>query len=770
MSRVPPHNLQAEESMLGAMLLSREAVAACLDVGLEAADFYKPAHGHIYDAVAESYGRGERTDPVTVAEVLRRAGALDLIGGDRTLVTLQAGTPTIGNAAKYARIVGEHAMLRRLIRTCGDITEMAYCLPGDVGAALDEAKERIQAVDLPDHVKSELVDSVTFVAGDDSYDWLVPWLIERGERMLVVAGESGGKALDVETPILTLNGWSKMGDLLPGDYVFAPDGKPTEVLWCSKVQVDRPCYVVRFDDGSEIVADEDHQWETINYHDRQHGRWVPSVHTTGEISRTLKARDGFVTNHIIGCASPPQFPADPSLPVDPYTLGAWLGDGTSRSGEIHSADIEIIERIRAAGWNVVDRPNEPYRWWIGKTETPALRKDSRAMSLSGRLRSLGLIQNKHIPERYFLASVEQRLDLLRGIMDTDGYVDARSQVELTLCNRRLAADAHRLILSMGIKATIRESDATFQGRVVSRRWRILFQTSLPVFSLPRKLARLTPMRTHKPRCRYIMAVEPVESRPVRCIGVDHPSSMFLAGRQLIPTHNSMLLRMLAVCCAWGIHPWNNQSITQRRVVLIDLENPVNLIRRKMRPMVAQARTQRPAANPSMLSVLCRPGGINVAKPADSRWLAGQLAQAKPDLVVCGPLYKMFDADDKWESGARAVTSVLDDLRTRMGFSLILETHAPQEYGGKRNLRPIGSSIWLRWPEFVMSFAPLDAHPHVVRITTLKGRDERHWPTFMERGGLWPWTPCRDPEGPKGRPDPEPPRENTGPNFSQEEAF
>src|SRR5437764_10987117 len=91
--RVPPHNLQAEESLLGAMLLSRDAIVAAVEVQLSADDFYKPAHGHVYDAITSLYAAGEPADPVTVAESLRRAGVLDTIGGPATLIGPQAGTP-----------------------------------------------------------------------------------------------------------------------------------------------------------------------------------------------------------------------------------------------------------------------------------------------------------------------------------------------------------------------------------------------------------------------------------------------------------------------------------------------------------------------------------------------------------------------------------------------------------------------------------------------------------------------------------------------------
>jgi replicative DNA helicase len=137
--RVPPHSIQAEESLLGAMLLSRDAIAAAVEV-VSADDFYKPAHGHVYDAITALFGQGEPVDPVTVADQLRRAGLLDAVGGPAALVTLQAGTPAVGSASRYGRIVEEHAMLRRLIGVAGEIAEIGYEPPDDVAMAVDRAE------------------------------------------------------------------------------------------------------------------------------------------------------------------------------------------------------------------------------------------------------------------------------------------------------------------------------------------------------------------------------------------------------------------------------------------------------------------------------------------------------------------------------------------------------------------------------------------------------------------------------------------------------
>jgi replicative DNA helicase len=138
--RVPPHNLEAEESLLGAMLLSRDAITAAVEAGVEASDFYKPAHTHLFDAVMSLYGQGEPVDPVTVAEELRRADLLDSLGGRQTLLHLQAATPASANATHYAKIVNELALLRRLIGVAGDIAEMGYDDSQEVVETLDRAE------------------------------------------------------------------------------------------------------------------------------------------------------------------------------------------------------------------------------------------------------------------------------------------------------------------------------------------------------------------------------------------------------------------------------------------------------------------------------------------------------------------------------------------------------------------------------------------------------------------------------------------------------
>ena len=142
-SRVPPHNLDAEESVLGALMLSRDAINIVAELGLQSEDFYKPAHQHVFDSMRALSAAGQPIDVVTVSDELRRSGLLDELGGPPALLELQARTPAISNVARYARIVQDTALARKLISVSSEIAEMAYGEGDDVARILDQAESKV---------------------------------------------------------------------------------------------------------------------------------------------------------------------------------------------------------------------------------------------------------------------------------------------------------------------------------------------------------------------------------------------------------------------------------------------------------------------------------------------------------------------------------------------------------------------------------------------------------------------------------------------------
>lgn len=458
---------------------------------------------------------------------------------------------------------------------------------------------------------------------------------------MAIAGELGsGKALALDTPIPTPTGWSLMGDLAPGDLVFDEHGNPTRVVGVSPIMGRHRCFEVVFSDGSRITADAEHLWTTIpdrlrskaakmNYQTQARGLgkltilkqatrslvgtgWhkLGDTLTTEDIRGTLRSHGGGQVNHAIPTTSPLELP-DVDLPVSPYVLGAWLGDGSSRVSQITSADPEIISLIEAEGYEVtklsakyvyaihlIAEPPTPEEsvhvracrhcghpmaatysrrrycnhtcraaalaagaTRIGPGSCASCRRELvpsstgrrctqcwRSSTLLGRLRLLDLVSNKHIPPSYLRASIAQRRALLAGLLDTDGTVAPSGAIQFTNTKEQLARDVHELACSLGYRATLRPGRARLDGRDCGPKWTVAFTTNESVFWLTRKATAQAERTTHhslaRNRYRYIVDVREVASVPVRCIRVAAGSALFLAGPNMIPTHNSVFLKKL----------------------------------------------------------------------------------------------------------------------------------------------------------------------------------------------------------------------------------
>ncbi|MEK6721822.1 MAG: dCTP deaminase [Chloroflexota bacterium] len=383
-----------------------------------------------------------------------------------------------------------------------------------------------------------------------------------------------GKALGLDTPIPTPTGWRTMGELEPGDHVFDEAGRPTAIIAATPPMLDRPCREVIFSDGRRIVADAAHQWVTIDKNGRRYGRARAAIRTTDEIARTLRV-DGEM-NHQVPLAGPAQYPTRLDLPIEPYTLGAWLGDGTTTSAAITCCDDEILEQISGEGYPVRRLAYAPHLYSIGatgRTRDAGTGRYARNGTLSSRLRNLGMREGKYVPRAYLEAGVGQRLALLQGLMDTDGYVDdVAGRCEFTSTREGLADAVVELAASLGLRPIKSEGRATLNGVDHGPKYRVKFTPDRPVFRLSRKLARQKSPDARFHRFRAIDVVRDIASVPVRCIQVAAPSGMFLASHSFIPTHNSSLgrLGLLIHSTAGYVDPGWKGTLT------LELSNVANL--------------------------------------------------------------------------------------------------------------------------------------------------------------------------------------------------
>jgi phage terminase large subunit-like protein len=345
---------------------------------------------------------------------------------------------------------------------------------------------------------------------------------------LLMLPRKNGKALAVDTPIPTPKGWAQMGDLQPGDVVFDERGRACSVVAVGPVQHGRPCYRLSFGDGTAIVADEQHEW-LADHRDWSAG---PRIVTTAGIKESCR----------IPVARPLDVPAV-ALPLPPYTLGAWLGDGRNAGASLSSVDEEIYDAISAEGI-----PVKRSRWEarLGGDRSQAARDDS----VQARLRAMGLLNAKRIPAVYQRSGIEQRYALLRGLMDTDGYCSAAGQCEFTTTYQVLAVDVLELVRGLGMKASCTVGRAMLNGKDCGAKYRVQFWAfaDVPAFSIVRKVSRqkARPRSETRATRHYVQSIEPVDSVPVRCIQVDSPSRLFLAGEGMVPTHNSELAAAIAL--------------------------------------------------------------------------------------------------------------------------------------------------------------------------------------------------------------------------------
>jgi phage terminase large subunit-like protein len=364
-------------------------------------------------------------------------------------------------------------------------------------------------------------------------------------RAYISTAKQNGKAMALNTSIPTPTGWSTMGKLRAGDSVFDESGAVCTVIAVGEVQTGRPCFEVGFSDGCKIIADAEHEWLTRS----RTPRGKSKIRTTAEIAERgrIESPGSEGANHSIVVAGAIECPAD-DYPIPPYVLGAWLGDGTSTTSgyTVSRKDASILTEFEREGvcWHEhkAGRNKSPDTMTVRLGGLRGRRNFRNRASLQRTLRLAGLLGNKHIPAAYLRGSIGQRFELLQGLMDTDGYCSMAGQCEFTTIKPRLAGGVLELLRSLGFKPTSYIHPAMLNGRVIGDKIRIQFWPSpgQRIFRLARKAERIREPKCNKSRMRQILSVTPVESVPVRCIQVDSPSHLFLAGESMIPTHNSFI--------------------------------------------------------------------------------------------------------------------------------------------------------------------------------------------------------------------------------------
>jgi len=335
------------------------------------------------------------------------------------------------------------------------------------------------------------------------------------DKVIFMASRQLGKALSLDTLVPLFDGsYTTIEELKIGDIIIGADGKPTNVKFITEIMYNHDCYKINFDYADPIIADTDHLWK-INDND--------SIVTTKELFD--------IQEKYIKVTKPIEYIENNNLTIPPYIYGLWLSSNTYGTSEISVANNsvnEICEFISQYNYKPVISP-------IFKNNSE---KHITIFNFENTLKNSGLFQNR-ISTEYSMNSIQNRIELLQGIMDGSGYCDASGRCELKHSNLTFLFDVKQLLSSLGIKNKLSRNK-----NIYTRKYGLSFSTKdFDVFKVKIKRDRQKSLKGSRYNKHYIKSVEKIESIPVKCIQVDNEDKMFLVG-EYIPTHNSTIAAVI----------------------------------------------------------------------------------------------------------------------------------------------------------------------------------------------------------------------------------
>jgi replicative DNA helicase len=574
-TRIPPHNLDAERAVLGAVLLEgREALPRVVEV-LRPSDFYTEAHRAMYQAMLTLFDRGEPVDSLTLSEELRRTDQLQFVGGPAAIALLMEEASIAAHLGSYTAIVRDMAVLRELIQTSTHIIGQAFDAKEDVQTLVDDAEKRIfslaerrlegSALPVSKILKNtfeyierlyERKEHVTGVATGFAKLDLETSGFQPSDFIIIAGRPSMGKAQPLDARVRTPTGWIRMGDLRPGDAVASVDGRDSRVR-AVFAQGARQVYRVTFSDGRSTECCAEHLWRV------HHRAWPePRVVSTEHIAGLLTKSHNL---HSLSIDLPAGDDGHSQpLPVDPWMLGALLAAGELSGDAVRfsTQDPELLARVaeRADG--------------------------ATAATVIEALRRLGLwgvaSQDRFVPDLYMDAPRNARLDVLRGLLDAAGVVETRGTLRISTRSGRLARAVVALVRSVGGWCVWRRQ-STRAPYVCT----IDYAEPKELLTLSSRLVRaLTPRRPRRP---VFVSVEPSRVAETRCIAVTHPSQLYVTDDYVV-THNT----------AFALNIVQHVGITTRGTALVlSLEMSAQQLVQRM--LCAEAKVDSQAVRTGFLS-------------------------------------------------------------------------------------------------------------------------------------------------------------------------
>lgn len=549
------YSLQVEKYVLSG-LIRHPTSFADVESFISDSDFINEVHYTIFCVFKETFNKGESIDKVLISQKCKNLGitfkdqSIDIFNYVNSIClvpTSQAGVIEGSKELLKLRIRREIEQtgddIKKFANSCAEkqieeiITESdkIYNNKICVYAAENNKPEDITAnvIEIIEERGNNPVQDTGLVTPYKNFNRLYGG-IRPGNIYAWVSRPKHGKAVALDTPILTSLGWKLAKDVEVGDSVFSVDGSQTKII-ATTIWHDAEMYNVSTDDGFKVVVAGEHEW-TVNIHHNNPSKWQ-TLETKSLLKKAGSRRPRLPQCEAISLE-------DKNLEIHPYILGYWLGDGNSDRGQV-TCSIEdsdwVFEKFISFGYSDTLKKQYPSNYSVCYVTSSKLKNE---------LSSLGLINNKHVPEKYLFGSEIQRKFLLQGLMDSDGYVSPNSgstygQSEFCNTNRNLAESVQYLVNSLGAKASINTNKSTLYGKLCQPRHRVSFYYNESCL-MPRKAEKLRHETTKNRKGRYIKVQKLDYKDSCICFQVEHPSHIFLCGKGLIPTHNSTILNDLAI--------------------------------------------------------------------------------------------------------------------------------------------------------------------------------------------------------------------------------
>ena len=572
--KVPPHSVEAEQSLLGGLLIDNTAWDRLGGV-LSDKDFYRPEHALIYKVITRLVGDNHPADVITVHDAIKSEQGGDLVSVDY-LNSLAQNTPSSANIKGYADIVRDRSILRRLIEVSDSIVNSAFVPEGrSVRTLLDEAESRILQIGEEGSRKADYleiepllrsvvarIDELYNRQGGSDITGIATGFIDldkqtsglqKGDLVIVAGRPSMGKAQPLDAKIQTINGWKLMGDLQTGDRLASVDGQHSLVTGIYPQGL-KQIYTVTFSDGRQAECCDEHLWRVM------YREWVePKVINTSRLMEMLQCvryKNRLWIDPVSG-----DFGHSKELPINPWVLGALLGDGTlalsHKSIMFSTKSSELIDKMNALLTHEVELVFAgAYDWRIVSKERIAANGQRAYVATNyfkNALEDIGVIGSrsfdKSIPSLYLEANKDARLALFQGLMDTDGWIEKWGSIRFCTVSEQLAKDVASLARSLGGFCSIATKNTTYTYKDERKQGRLAyvlnmsFRAGFDAFTLTEKKDRL---RTSWDRQRRITfkSIESTRVANAQCISVSHPQRTYVTNDYVV-THNTALALNIA---------------------------------------------------------------------------------------------------------------------------------------------------------------------------------------------------------------------------------